>query len=108
MFTVQSHGRRVKDCKALEILHAVPGCDGGALISDISCCTLPTRAVQSRVAVCRATPPKAAAFPFFYIEPAKNTEVILPYVKNGFPVEQMAPIGGQSKVLSQHLDCCRL
>ena len=41
----------------------------------------------------RATPHKAAAFPFFYIEPAKNKEVIQPYVKNGFPVEQMAPIG---------------
>ena len=45
--------------------------------------------------MCRATPTKAAAFPFFYIEPKKpgNKEVIQPYVKNGFPVEEMAPIG---------------
>ena len=42
---------------------------------------------------CRATPQKAAAYPFFYIEPGKNKAVIQPYVKNGFPVEQMAPIG---------------
>ena len=43
--------------------------------------------------VCRATPTKAAAFPFFYIEPAKNAEVIQPYITNGFPVDQMAPVG---------------
>ena len=52
----------------------------------------------------RATPHKAAAFPFFYIEPAKNKEVIQPYVKNGFPVEQMAPIG-EPRVLPPICSC---
>lgn len=42
---------------------------------------------------CRATPHRGAAFPFSYMEPGKNKEVIQPYVTDGFPIDRMAPIG---------------
>lgn len=47
---------------------------------------------------CRASPLRGAAFPFSYMEPGKNKDVIRPYVTNNFPIEQISPIG---KISSQ-------
>ncbi|KAK9797809.1 hypothetical protein WJX73_009693 [Symbiochloris irregularis] len=46
-----------------------------------------------------ATPTKGAAFPFSYMEPGKNQDVLRPYITNGFDIAAIAPIGNSPVML---------